>query len=95
MDFTAVFVVFTIFGLPVLSLASVALGIGALWYMYKGRELEIRALEATSRLHEARLLAGAPEFVDPNSLADIDAWRRAQSEVFKTALQARSKVPVG
>jgi hypothetical protein len=98
-DFTAIFVVFIMFGMPIIALTTISLavpfGLAAIWHHHKGRELKIRALEATSRLHEARLLAGAPEFVDPNCLADIDAWRRAQSEVFRTALEARSKIAVG
>jgi hypothetical protein len=45
------------------------------------RELEVAAMEAQTRLLEAKTRAALPEFVDAKDPAALDAWRRARQEV--------------
>jgi hypothetical protein len=92
MDLTAMFAMFVIFGVPTLSVSAVVLGIATLWYRYKVAELETRAFEAKTRVAQARLLAGAPEWVDPANPAEVEAWSRAHGEVLRAAARAQLRI---
>lgn len=89
------FVMFVLFGLPVLTAAGVVLTIVTLWYRYKLAELETRKLEATSRVGQARLLAGVPEWLDPANPAEVEAWTRAHGEVTRAAARAQIRMGEG
>ena len=86
-------VMFALFGLPVLCFSGVILGISGMWYRYKLAELGIRSLEANSRVHQARLLAGAPDWLDPNNPKEVEAWQRAHIEVVHAAARAQLALP--
>jgi hypothetical protein len=95
MDITAIAILFTLFGLPVVAMAGVILGIGTLWYRYKLSELETRGVEARARVNQARLLAGAPEWLDPNNPGEVEAWKRAHIEVVYAAARAQLQIGEG
>ncbi len=80
----------TVFGLPIVALSAVTLGIARMWHGFKLAELDVRRVEAATRVHQARLLAGAPDWLDPSNPREVEAWQRAHVEVVQAAARAHA-----
>ncbi len=80
----------TAVGLPIIALSAVTLGIARMWHGFKLAELEVRRVEAAGRVHQARLLAGAPDWLDPSNPKEVEAWQRAHVEVIQAATRAHA-----
>lgn len=85
-----VLVVMTVVGLPTVAVSAVILGIARMWHGYKIAELDVRRVEADKRVHQARLLAGAPDWLDPANPKEVEAWQRAHVEVVQAAARAHA-----
>jgi len=88
LDLTPVFIVFVVVGLPVLAASALVVWIATLTYRYKLAELDIRTFEARSKVRQARLAAGVPEWLDSSDPVEIAAWQQAQGEVVHAAARA-------
>ncbi len=95
LELTPIFIVFLVIGLPVLAATGLVVWLATLMYQYKLAELETRAFEARSKVRQARLLAGAPEWLDPSDPAEIAAWHKAQGEVTQAAARAGVRIGEG
>lgn len=87
-----------IFGVPaagivacgaILSLTLLGVVFGIKLFAYKDRELEIRKLEVEGRIQNARLLAGAPPWLDREDPDTVLAWAAARSEVARIEANSR------
>jgi hypothetical protein len=96
------FSMLVIFGLPIagivacgaiLSLTILGLVFGVKFFAYKDRELEIRKLEVEGRIQNARLLAGAPPWLDREDPDTLLAWAAARTEVARIEANPRPTRP--
>jgi len=83
MDFTAIAVVFILFGLPVTAILA-ALGMLLTWNLRR-RELDVRRVEAQAALAGVGSLPPWLDSQDPEALAD---WKLVQRELNSVASRA-------